>query len=198
MKKQLRILLAGVLVVAPFALTIWLIVQAGMWLDNLVAGPLESWGMPTYPGIGALILIVALYLVGLLTHFWLFRGLVKLLEQMVSRLPGAKVIYESIRDLLKLFGGDAKEMGRVVLYSPPGTEMTMLAILTNEHPGGLGSPDKEKVAIYLPYSFMFGGITVYVSPDRLKEVDTPVEEALKLCATAQVGSSMKEKTAQVL
>ena len=136
--------------------------------------------------------LVGIYLVGLLTHLWIFRWAVGLVEKLVVRVPGVKTVYESVRDLLKLFGGDARRMGRVVLYTPPGTDMTMLAILTNERPSGIGPEAKHKVAIYLPYSYMFGGITVYVSPDHLQEVDTPVEVALKLAATAQVTSSTAE------
>ena len=111
-----------------------------------------------------------------------------LLERIVERLPGAKTIYESVRDLLKLFGGDARHMGRVVLYTPPGVEMSMLAILTNDRPRGLERA-AGRVAIFLPYSYMFGGITVYVPASCLREVAMPVEEALKLCATAQVTDS---------
>jgi len=188
MKRQLRILLAGTVIVVPFAVTVWLVIKVSSWLDNLAREPLEAWGVPVWPGVGALIVLAGLYFIGLLTQFWVFRGLVGLLERFVERLPGAKTIYESVRDLLKLFGGDAKHMGRAVLYNPPGVEMSILAILTNDKPRGLEGADKGKVAIFLPYSYMFGGITIYVPPSCLREVPIPVEEALKLCATAQVAA----------
>ena len=79
-------------------------------------------------------------------------------------------------------------MGRVVLYNPPQTQLSMLAILTTDQPKGLEAQAEPRVAIFLPYSYMFGGITVYVPPSHLREVDMPVEVALKLCATAQVTS----------
>ena len=187
MKRHLRILLAGAIVVVPFAVTVWLAIGVSTWLDNLAREPLKQWGAPVGPGVGALLVLAALYFIGLLTQFWIFRGLVGLLERLVERLPGVKTIYESVRDLLKLFGGDAKHMGRVVLYTPPDeAHMTLLAILTNDQPRGLEG--KGKVAIFLPYSYMFGGITVYVPPSCLCEIAMPVEEALKLCATAQVAS----------
>ena len=186
MKRHLRILLAGAIVVVPFAVTVWLAIGVSTWLDNLAREPLKQWGAPVGPGVGALLVLAALYFIGLLTQFWIFRGLVGLLERLVERLPGVKTIYESVRDLLKLFGGDAKHMGRVVRYTPPDSHMTMLAILTNDQPRGLEG--EGKVAIFLPYSYMFGGITIYVSASCLTEVAMPVEEALKLCATAQVAS----------
>lgn len=188
MKRQLRILLAGTVIVVPFAVTVWLAIKVSLWLDNLAREPLEAWGVPVSPGVGALIVVLGLYFIGLLTQFWIFRGLVGLLERLVERLPGIKTIYESVRDLLKLFGGDAKHMGRAVLYTPPGVEISILAILTNDKPRGLDGVDKGKVAIFLPYSYMFGGITIYVPASCLRELSIPVEEALKLCATAQVTS----------
>ena len=189
MNKQLRILLAGALIVVPFAITIWVIISAGKWVDSLVVEPLKRWDINVYPGVGAAVVIAVLYAAGLMTHFWVFRNVVNMLEKLMTRVPGAKTVYESTRDLMKLFGGDATRMGRSVLYTPAGAETTMLAILTNEKPAGMADAGKDKVAIYIPYSYMFGGITVYVPRRSVREVDIPVEQTLKLCATAQVSPS---------
>lgn len=186
MKKQVRIFLAGALVVIPFAITVWAIVTVGMWVDNLVKAPLADRGIELFPGIGALILLASIYLIGLLTHFWAFRWALSLLEKLVTAVPGLKTIYESVRDMLKLFGGDANQMGRVVLYSPPDVDTAFLGILTNENPPGARSPDE--VAVYLPLAYMIGGPIVYVARRNLVDVDMSVEECMKICATAQVTS----------
>ena len=187
MKRQLRIMLAGALVVVPFALTAYVIWWAGVKLDGLGAAVLPE--PVQFPGVGAVLVIVVIYLTGLLTHLWVFRGLLGWTERMVVRVPGVKTIYESVRDLMKLFGGDSGRMGRTVLYTDPAGGMTVLGILTNESPAGLEQgPAGGKVAVYLPYSYMFGGPTIYVSRECVQEIDMPVETALKLCTTAQVGS----------
>ena len=196
MQKQLRILLAGVMVVAPLAATVWVVWYLGSWLDetgrNLL--PMDKLQMDKLPpGVGAVVVIVVIYLIGLLTHFWLFRGLLSKIDTLVSRVPGVKTIYESIRDLMKLFGGDSARMGSVVQYTAPGSDMSMLAILTSEKPAGVDPSGGKKVAIYIPYSYMFGGLTVFVSPENIREVDMPVETALKLCATAQVTQTEKKQ-----
>ena len=195
MQKQLRIFLAGVMVITPLAVTVWIVWALGSWLEDVGRSVLPYLGeyssslekLP--PGVGAVAVIVAIYLVGLLTHFWVFRGLLNRVDQLVSHVPGIKTIYESVRDLLKLFGGESSRMGRVVRYTVPGTEASTLAVLTNEHPEGTGHAESDKVAVYLPFSYMFGGMTVFVSPEHIEEVDMPVEKALKLCATAQVSSA---------
>ena len=186
MKKQLGIFLAGVMVLVPLAVTVYVVCWLGSTLDALGREILPNVALP--PGVGALVLIAGVYLVGLATRFWLFQALWSLMEKIVISLPGIKMLYESIRDLLQLFGGDAAKMGQVVQYSPPGSSMKMLGIRTNDNPpyaqGALGG---RTVAVYLPFSYMFGGITVYCEPDRIEEIDMPVEQCMKLCATAFVG-----------
>ncbi|MCE5277785.1 MAG: DUF502 domain-containing protein [Planctomycetaceae bacterium] len=191
MQRQLRILLAGVVVVAPLAATAWVVWSLGAWLEGMGRTLLPKIfpGIILLPGVGAGVVIVLVYLVGLLTHFYMFNALLSRLDQLLTRVPGIKTIYESVRDLLKLFGRGSERMGRVVRWRVPGTEMTALGVLTNEKPAGAGPDGGNKVAVYLPFSYMFGGMTVFVPQDHLEAVDMPVEEALKLCATAQVSST---------
>jgi len=185
MKKQLGIFLAGVMVLVPLAVTVWVVWWLGTTLDAL-GGEILPVALP--PGVGAVVLIAVVYLVGLATRFWLFQAALSLLEKTVARLPGVKTLYESVRDLLQLFGGDAGKMGQVVRYCPPGSDMKLLGIRTNDRPPyGQAGQGKPTVAVYLPFSYMFGGITVYCEPERIEEIDMPVEQCLKLCATAFVG-----------
>ena len=206
MKRQIKILLTGLLVVVPFAITVWVIWQAGSLLDNwganIVLKPIwdifdlhDRWELGRIHGVGAVILIIAVYLVGLLMHFWLFRRVVSLVERIFGRVPGVKTIYESVRDLMKLFSAESKEkMGRVVEYRTPGSEIGVLGILTNEQPVGAG--DEGRSAVYFPLAYMIGGPVLFVKSDRLREVDMPVERALRLCATGQV-SAEKDSPAAV-
>ncbi|MCP4377857.1 MAG: DUF502 domain-containing protein, partial [bacterium] len=178
MKKQLGIFLAGVMVLVPLAVTVYVVYWLGSSLDSLGREMLPNVTLP--PGVGALILIAAVYLVGLATRFWLFQAFWSLLERIVSGVPGIKTLYESVRDLLQLFGGNAGKMGQVVQYSPPGSSMKMLGIRTNDNPpyADASSGAERTVAVYLPFSYMFGGITVYCEPDRIEEIDMPVEQCL--------------------
>jgi len=182
------------MVVVPIGLTVYLIWWAGVSLDGLGRNMLPYWGLP--PGLGAVIVIVAIYLIGLLTHFWIFRAFFSIIERIVSRLPGIKTVYESIRDLMKLFGGDAKSMGKAVQYKLPNTDVAVLGILTNDNPGGSAEgadPGEKKVAVFVPFSYMFGGPTIYVSPQQVEELDMSIEQLLKICTTAHTGAEAKIK-----
>ncbi len=196
MKRQLKIFLAGLFIVIPFAITVWAIWTAGGWLDGLGKAALrpiwerfeiERPKLENLHGLGAGLLIVGVYLIGLLTHFWAFRRVVELLEKLFEHVPGVKIIYESIRDLMKLFGSESRKMGKVVEYRRGDSEIGMLGILTNEQPTGAG--EEGKVAVYFPLAYMIGGPVFFVPTEHLREVDMPVEQALRLCATAQVSGA---------
>jgi uncharacterized membrane protein len=206
MNKHVRAFLAGLLLVIPFAVTLYVIWTVATWLGAIGIGIYDLYG-PVPAGMigkphdflgagakfgiacaGALVTLAAIYLVGLLTHTLLMGRLVRMAEALIQHVPGVKTIYQSIRDLLKLFGGGSKRMGKVVFYRPSGGEMGMLGILTNQNPVGLaGIPDHQLVAVYLPLAFMLGGQIVYVPRKYLQELSMPVEQALKICATAEVG-----------
>ena len=196
MKKQIGILLAGVAIVVPISLTIYAIAWAtgilgylGLLPFNVLISKLDdSIRNNVYFNVaasvaGVVVVLIAIYLIGLLARFWVFRSLLGWMERIIARVPGVKTIYLSLRDLMGLFGNGSGRMGKVVEYTPPVTGMTCLAILTNSHPAGASG---GKVAIYIPFAYMFGGITVFVPREHIREVDMPVEQMLKLCVTAFV------------
>ncbi len=197
MKKQLKIFLAGVLVIVPFAVTIWVIYFAGAWLGGLGGRLLEWLGLMDEPGetwrrwgpaVGAVIILAAIYIVGLLTRFWAFRGFIGLLDRLFERLPGVRAVYNSARELMKFFGTDSAKMGRAVLYRPPGQNVTMLGLLTNDAPKEIPAErEGQRVAVYFPFAYMIGGPLLYLPREDLEEIDIPVETAFKLAVTAHIG-----------
>ena len=198
MKVVIRTFLSGLLIIVPLAITAYVLYSVGSWMDD--KGRLavaKIWGADAakglFSGAGALLLMGVVYITGMLTRVWAFRTAWGLFERLVASVPGVKVIYESVRDLMKLFGAGSNSMGRVVEYRPPGTDVAVLGILTNEHPAAgkqAGAPDR--VAVYLPLAYMLGGPTILTSPEHLKDVDMTVEHALKLAATAHLGGPSPE------
>ena len=190
MKTQIRIFLSGALVLVPLAITVYVIVSVGAWLDGVGKELMKRVGGDPdklFQGAGVLLVVTIIYLVGLLTHVWGFRSIWGWFERLLGRLPGVKIIYESVRDLMKLFGGGAGSMGRAVEYRPPGADVAFLGIVTNEDPAGAKGEGQKRVAVYIPLAYMFGGPTVLTSPEHLRNLDMSVERALKLAATAHMG-----------
>lgn len=201
MKKQIGIFLSGAVTIVPLAITAYVLVRVALWLDWMGTEVVKYfWGKDTelFPGAGAMLLIGAVYLVGLLMRVLAFRHLWDWVEGLIVKLPGVKVVYEMFRDMMKLLGDGSQSMGRVVEYRPPGSQgVGMLGILTNENPAGASNdPAAKRVAVYLPMAYMLGGPTVFASPEHLKDVNMSVEHALRMAATAHVGSHPSPASAQ--
>jgi uncharacterized membrane protein len=185
LRKHLEVFLSGVIVLAPFAVTAYVIWWIGSGLDGLVRHNLsEDVKKLFFPGSGFVIILICVYLVGLLTRYAAFRWGLGLVDGLLGRVPVIRTIYEALRDVTQLFGG-TKKLGQVVSYRVPGTEIELLGIRTAT---GMRLDEKEKVAVYLPLSYQFAGYTIYVPPDAVKPVDMTVEQALKLAATAGAGA----------
>jgi len=191
MKRHLEIFLAGVMVVAPLAVTVYVVWWLGAGLDGLVRSAVGALSPAAaeklIPGVGALVLVAGVYLVGLGTKVWGFRWIAAALEGLFTHLPVVRSLYESVRDMLRLFGGDPTRMGQVVRYRLPGSEVEMLGIQTSAAPRGAGR--EGIVSVYLPLSYMLGGPTVYVPADAVTPVDMSVEQALRIAATADAGGT---------
>jgi len=190
MRRHVRIFAAGVVVVAPFAITAYLAWWAGSALDGLARSVIEAVAPGAkkllFPGVGALLLVVLVYLVGLLTHVWAFRWAMGILERIFARLPVVKTLYESVRDIMNLFASGSGRMGQVVRYRLPGAGAQLLGIQTSTAPRGAGQ--SGNVSVFLPMSYQLGGFTIYVPPDAVEPTDLTVEEALKIAATADAGA----------
>ena len=196
MKKHLKYLMSGALIVIPLAATVAILIWVGSYVGKLgynlfTHTPIlqDNYKGPTWavPIMGILTVCIVLYVIGLLANFWLFKKVFKLLDRLMSSLPGIKTIYESVRDLMKLFGSSSGQMGDVVIYTEPVTGVRKLGIVTNESPAGL-KPDDDSVLVWLPMGYMIGGPIVFARPDHIEKIDMSVETALKLATTAFIGN----------
>ena len=81
-------------------------------------------------------------------------------------------------------------MKKVVVVKLRETGMETLGLITREEFSDIGdSPfGVGKVAVYIPMSYMVGGMTVIVSREEIREVDIPVERAFKLAITGWIKS----------
>ncbi len=198
--------LAGLIVVVPFAITVGIFWWVAGWIGGMgyqlmeklhaIRSETSDRDKMIAAFLGGVALLGSIYVVGLLTHVLVFRRLLQWVEKMVIHLPGAKTIYESVRDLMKLFGDDSRKMGRSILYKMPNTDIVMMGILTNDQPLAVNAPnvpaDKKKVAVYFPFSYMLGGLTVYVETRYLQDTSLTVDQVLKLCTTAHVSGGGSE------
>lgn len=148
----------GLLIIGPFAVTVWIIWYIVSSIDNIIPGVSER----LYPGITFVIVILGTALIGFLGNkFLLGRVVVDSMDYLLEHTPGIKFIYTSLKDVMTSFVGDKKKFNRPVLiktgYEP---EIWRIGFLTQSDLSSVGFP--EYVSVYLPHSYAVSGWVVFV------------------------------------
>src|SRR5215831_13098998 len=99
--------LTGLVVAGPVAVTLWLIWWFVTWVDNLVR-PLipvtyrpETYLPMNVPGLGLIIVFLALTLLGFLAANLIGRSLFEFGESLLSRMPIVRPIYRTTKQIFE-------------------------------------------------------------------------------------------------
>ena len=188
MKHILAIFLKGVFVLAPIALTFFIIYKIYGITEGLFKGFLLSAGV-YFPGLGVMVTLGVIFLAGLLTSNWVTNNLIKYFEKLLAKVPLLGNIYGIIKDTLGSFTGDKKGFSRLVRVDMPNG-LKLLGFLTNDE-------DKDffpqgYVAVYLMQSMQWTGNLILVPENLVEPIDVSAEEALKFIASAGILKSKVE------
>lgn len=99
--------LAGILISAPVGLTIYLAWKFISWVDETVFGVIPvQYNPETYlpfsiPGIGLIIIVVALTMLGALTAGLLGRLAQQVMESVLNRLPIIRTVYNALKQVIE-------------------------------------------------------------------------------------------------
>lgn len=180
---------------APIIICVVLIGWIVRQLDTIFGEPIV-WifgEKANFPGVGLIVGLVVLYLFGLILSNWMIQHLYNWLEKILKRIPLLKTIYTSVTDLMSFFNtGEKKEKGSCVIVEYNGVKM--LGLVTRETfadlPEGIGTDDD--IAVFFPFSYQIGGLTIIVPKSSVKPVDLTIEKGLRFAITA--GSPSADKS----
>ncbi len=191
-----RHFLNGLAVVLPVVVTVALLWWFVAMLERALGGAIR-WVLPEsmyFDGLGVLAGIVGVVAVGIATRVWLTRRLIALGEGLLERVPLAKSIYSSSRDLMRFVSeaSDPSQMEKVVLGTlADGVRMVGFITQDGDAAGSIAA-DTDDVAVYLQMSYQMGGFTVFVPRDRVKPLDISLEEAMRWVLTAGMSSDTQK------
>jgi len=184
-------LLTGLLVLAPSAVTLWVLYRLLNWVDNLLGRFLrfEALDYHRIPGLGLLATLLLLMIVGFLATRVGQGPLARLWDRLLLRIPGVGIVYGSTKSLGEAFLNQKEQTFRkVVLVQWPHPGMWRVGFLT-------GHVSKEiKQAIGQDVSCVFvphtpnpaSGFVHYVPKSELVELDWTVEDGLKVIVSGGV------------
>lgn len=179
-QKAIRLLftwfLRGLLITLPLTLTGYLLYFVFTTLDGLMGFK--------HPGIGISIILGVILFIGLFGSSLITRPIIGLIETLIEKTPGIKLIYSSIKDLLEAFVGEKKKFNKPVRIALETDGIYKIGFVTTE---ALSSLDMDGYcAVYIPFSYTFSGHLYIVHTSKIKTIDANPAELMKFIASGGV------------
>ena len=193
-KKLWAVLMRGLVVVLPIALTLWLLWWLGTSVEALLHRAIVL-VVPEHlyrPGMGIVAAVALLIAAGVLVNAFIVRRLLAAWESLMERIPIVKSIYGAVRDFAEFLpaSGERRELRRVVMARLG--DARLIGFVTRDDAGelGLGPGVKGSAAVYFPMSYQIGGYTLLLPRDCLEPLDLPVETAMRLVLTGGMSGAV--------
>ena len=184
--KFINYFLQGLLYVAPLGLTFWIIYEIFIKVDSLF-----DWVTPNVniPGIGIIVVITIIAFLGFIGKFFITVPLSNFFTSILNRTPIIKLIYTSIKDLLKAFVGKEKKFTEPVLVKVNNiSNIEKVGFITNKDLKDIGVAE-GKVAVYFPHSYAFSGELYIVPIEDVKPIDKSSSEVMKFIVSGGVSKN---------
>jgi len=184
---------AGLLVVVPFGITIWIIWGLFNFFDSWFRQLMRYYGMqsalqeyyswfPEY-GIGFLLTILIICLIGFFAQLYVGKKLIELFEFFLLKIPGINSIYNGLKQVSQsLMGRQKKLFEAVAMIEYPRRDIYSLCFIISED-DGLMKPilKRDLIYIFLPTTpNPTSGFYLIIPKEDLIPLDISVEDGMKM------------------
>ena len=195
--------LAGLIVIVPVVVTIWLIWSFVGWID--------SWVLPFVPysyrpeqyiginlrGVGVIFFLIFTMIVGWMGKGFLGRSFIRWGEGIVDRMPVVRSIYNGLKQIAEtVFSQRENSFEKACLVEYPRRGIWAIAFISTDAKGEIrgGIPvDESIVSVFLPTTpNPTSGFLLFVPKGDVIELDMTVEDAAKLVISAGLVYPNKE------
>jgi uncharacterized membrane protein len=195
-KRLLQFFFQGLIVLAPIAITVWVVFGLFQWVDgflpnllntlfpNLLEKNLDG-SLRKIPGLGFVVVMLLVLLVGWLSSLFVVGRLVAVFDTVLERTPGIKIIYSSVKDFLEAFAGNKKKFDKPVLVNVDVSGVWRIGFITQPSNIEFGLPDH--VTVYVPHSYAISGITYIIPKANIKVLENvSASDAMKYAVSGGV------------
>lgn len=183
--------LTGLLVLAPLAITAYIVYRLFVWVDHLLGTTLRGGYIRPggVPGLGFLTVLVIITLTGALANNFLGRQLGAVFESMLFRVPVLRGVYATLKEVGEAILSDRKTaFQRVVLIEYPRPGLYSIGLVTSDPPRTFDeSSGKELRGVFIPTTpNPTTGPLVYLTDDQMIPTTLRVEQAIKMVVSGGV------------
>jgi len=180
-------LFAGLLVIVPLGITVWVLNWVIAMLDQTLLILPETWQPDRLlgfhiPGFGVLLALLILLVVGAVTSNFVGKKLVKWGDAVLGRIPVVRSIYSSVKQVSDtLFSESGNAFRTAVLVQWPREGVWSIGFVTGSPGGDVATYLREDfLSVYVPTTpNPTGGYFVMLRRSDCIELDMSVDEALK-------------------
>ena len=188
--------LTGFVVIAPLAITAYIVWSFVGWVDGWVKPYIPARYSPdTYlpfavPGYGLIVAIFVIIMVGFFTANIIGRTMVHYGESLLDRMPFVRSIYRGLKQIFQtILSNKADTFTRAAVIEYPRRGTWAVVFISSERQNEIGRKlhglDDELIAVFLPSTpNPTTGFLMYVPRKDVVELDMSVEEAAKLIISA--------------
>jgi uncharacterized membrane protein len=182
-----KILITGLLIWIPLAITIWVLDLIVSTMDQsllLLPPQYQPQALLGYqiPGLGALLTVLVVFVTGVLASNIIGQRLLSFWEGLLGRIPVVKTIYSGVKQVSDtLFAPGGQAFSRALLVQYPREGSWTIAFLTGRPGGDVANHLKgEYVSVYVPTTpNPTSGFFLMMPKADVIELDMSVDEALK-------------------
>ncbi len=187
--------LAGIVVIAPIGLTVWLIWTVVGWFD--------SWVLPFVParldpeayiginlrGVGVIFFLFFTLFVGWIAKGLVGRSFIRFGESLVGRMPVVRSIYNAVKQIAEtVFAQSDTSFDKACMVEYPRKGIYAIAFISTSAKGEVDRKlpyDEEIVTVFLPTTpNPTSGFLLFLPRQDVIELDMSVEDAAKLVISA--------------
>jgi len=146
-----RRLFAGLAVIAPVAITVYVLRWIFVWLDNLLGKFIYPMLPVQIPGLGLLLLIAILLVIGWAAERAVGRRIVTAWHNMLERFPLTRRLYGASHRIVRtVFGEDQRFFREVVIVEYPSPGRWSIGFVTATAPAAMRQAVGDGVTIFVP------------------------------------------------
>ncbi|MEM9473932.1 MAG: DUF502 domain-containing protein [Pseudomonadota bacterium] len=187
--------LAGLIVIAPIGLTIWLIWTVVGWIDGFVLPLVPDRFLPeqyigiNLRGVGLIFFLVFTILVGWLAKGFIGRAILRWGEGVVETLPVVRSVYGGLKQIAEtVFTQSDRSFDKACLVEYPRKGIWAIAFISSTAKGEIDGNipvSGGKVSVFLPTTpNPTSGFLLFLPRADVIELDMTVEDAAKLIISA--------------
>ena len=195
--------LTGIVVIAPVALTIWLIWSVIGWFDGFVLPFVPDAYRPeeilntifgydlklNIRGVGVVVFLVFATLVGWLAKGLIGRSFIKYAENLVNRMPVVRSFYSGIKQIAEtVFAQQERSFEKACMFEYPRKGIWAIGFISTTAKGEIAdrnSSNGPMVSVFVPTTpNPTSGFLLFFPKKDIIELDMSIEDAAKLVISA--------------